>query len=61
MHLVLPFAICKSLYDSLYKNLNISYKIRHENSAMEASYVPYENNLGLAIRNKLKTSLYTIF
>ena len=26
---VLLFAICKPLYDSLYKNLNISFKIRH--------------------------------
>ena len=31
MYLVLLFAICKSLYDSLYKNLNISFKIRHNN------------------------------
>ena len=29
MYLVLLFVICKSLYDSLYKNLNISSKIRH--------------------------------
>ena len=29
MHLALLFVICKSLYDSLYKNFNISFKIRH--------------------------------
>ena len=29
MYLALLFAICKSLCDSLYKNLNISFKIRH--------------------------------
>ena len=30
MYLALLFIICKSLYDSLYKNLNISFKIRHD-------------------------------
>ena len=29
MYLALLFVICKSLYDSLYRNLNISFKIRH--------------------------------
>ena len=30
MHLALLFNICKSLYDSLNKNLNISFKIKHD-------------------------------